>query len=50
MLIIRQLKSWLNEAKNFEWTDYSVPLTKPLDVNEKRIEENFATEYHYVVV
>lgn len=30
------IKNWLNEAKNFEWTDYSVPLTKPLDVNGKK--------------
>lgn len=22
--------------KNFEWTDYSIPLTKPLDVNGKK--------------
>ena len=27
------IKGWLNDAKNFDWTDYSVPLTKPLDVN-----------------
>lgn len=30
------IKGWLNNASNFKWTNYSVPLTKPLDVNGKR--------------
>ena len=30
------IKKWLDEAKYFTWTDYSVPITKPLDVNSKK--------------
>ena len=30
------IKEWLNDAKNFEWTNYSVPLSKPLDVKTKK--------------
>ena len=30
------IKRWLDEAPNFMWTNYSVPLTNPLDVNGKR--------------
>ena len=30
------IKEWLNKATYFTWTDYSVPLSKPLDVNSKR--------------
>lgn len=30
------IKDWLKSAGYFEWTDYSVPLTKPLDVHGKR--------------
>lgn len=30
------IKSWLDDASYFDWTDYSVPLTKPLDVHSKR--------------
>lgn len=30
------IKGWLDDANNFEWTNYSVPLTKPLDVSGKR--------------
>ena len=29
------VKGWLNSAPYFTWTDYSVPLSKPLDVNGK---------------
>lgn len=27
---------WLNETNFFEWSNYSVPLTNPLDVNSKK--------------
>ena len=27
---------WLDDAKYFTWTNYSVPLTKPLDVRSKQ--------------
>lgn len=30
------IKEWLDDASNFMWTNYSVPITKPLDVNGKR--------------
>ena len=30
------VKKWLDEAKYFTWTNYSVPFTKPLDVNSKK--------------
>ena len=30
------IKEWLDNATYFTWTDYSVPLTKPLDVNSER--------------
>ena len=30
------IKKWLNDAKYFKWTDYSVPITKPLDVKSKK--------------
>lgn len=29
------IKSWLNNTSYFSWTDYSVPLSKPLDVRGK---------------
>lgn len=32
----KTIKGWLDAASNFKWTDYSVPLTKPLDVNSKK--------------
>ena len=28
--------SWLDEAYNFEWSNYSVPLTNPIEANGKR--------------
>lgn len=30
------IKGWLDDAKNFKWTNYSVPLSKPLDVDSKK--------------
>ena len=30
------LKKWLSEAPYFTWSDYSVPITNPLDVNSTR--------------
>ena len=30
------IKGWLDKAVYFTWTNYSVPLSKPLDVNGKR--------------
>ena len=30
------IKGWLDNAAYFTWTNYSVPLSKPLDVNGKR--------------
>jgi hypothetical protein len=30
------IKGWLDNASYFEWTDYSVPLSHPLDVSSKR--------------
>ena len=30
------LKGWLNDSPYFLWTDYSVPLTKPLSVNSEK--------------
>ncbi len=30
------LKDWFDKANNFEWTNYSVPLDRPLDVKTKR--------------
>ncbi len=30
------IKKWLDEAKYFTWTNYSVPITKPLDVKSKK--------------
>lgn len=32
----KTIKEWLDDAPNFMWTNYSVPITKPLDVNGKR--------------
>lgn len=32
----KTIKKWLDEANYFKWTDYSVPLTKPLHVHSKR--------------
>ena len=32
----QKITEWLNDAKNFKWTNYSVPITKPLDVNGKK--------------
>lgn len=28
--------SWLNDANNFEWSNYSVPLTNPIDAKGKK--------------
>lgn len=30
------IKGWLDDAKNFAWTNYSVPLSKPLAVDSKK--------------
>lgn len=30
------VKGWLDDAKNFKWTNYSVPLSKPIDTNSKK--------------
>ncbi|NJE44271.1 TIR domain-containing protein [Massilimicrobiota sp. SW1139] len=30
------IKGWLNDAKYFMWSNYSVPLSNPLDVNSKK--------------
>ncbi len=30
------IKGWLDDAKNLKWTNYSVPLSKPLDVDSKK--------------
>lgn len=30
-----KIKSWLDDAKYFRWTNYSVPLSKPLDTKTK---------------
>ena len=30
------IKGWLDNASYFTWTNYSVPLSKPLDVNGKK--------------
>ena len=30
------IKGWLDNASYFSWTNYSVPLSKPLDVNGKK--------------
>ncbi len=30
------IKGWLDNANNFSWTNYSVSLSNPLDVNSKR--------------
>ena len=30
------IKGWLDNSAYFTWTNYSVPLSKPLDVNGKR--------------
>ena len=33
--------SWLNDANNFEWSNYSVPLTNPIDAKgKKELKEN----------
>ncbi len=32
----QKIKGWLDDANNFEWTNYSVPVSKALDVNSKR--------------
>lgn len=32
----KTIKDWLDDAKFFTWTNYSVPLSKPLYVNSKR--------------
>lgn len=33
------VKGWLNASSYFRWTDYSVPITKPLDVNGIRAQK-----------
>lgn len=38
------LKQWLNASPNFQWTDYSVPLSHPLDVSS-RIELKLKLRY-----
>jgi hypothetical protein len=30
------IKGWLDDANNFDWTDYSVPITNPLNVDGKK--------------
>lgn len=30
------VKGWLDDARYFTWTNYSVPLTKPIDASSKR--------------
>ena len=30
------IKEWLDSAPYFRWSDYSVPLTNPIDANSKR--------------
>ena len=30
------IKTWLDESKNFKWTNYSVPLSKPIDADTKK--------------
>lgn len=30
------IKGWLDNAKNFSWTNYSVPLSKPIDAKTKK--------------
>lgn len=30
------IKGWLDDAKNFTWTNYSVPLSKPLETKSKK--------------
>lgn len=30
------IKGWLDSANNFSWTNYSVPLSSPLDVKTKK--------------
>lgn len=32
----KTIKDWLDVAKYFTWTNYSVPLTNPLDVSSKK--------------
>lgn len=31
-----KIVSWLDDAKNFEWSNYSVPLTNPIDAKGKK--------------
>lgn len=31
----KTVQGWLDEASYFHWTDYSVPITRPLDVKSK---------------
>ena len=33
------VKGWLNASSYFRWTDYSVPITKPLDVDGIRAQK-----------
>ena len=38
------IKGWLDDAKNFTWTNYSVPLSKPLNTkNKKELKEKLRT-------
>ncbi len=30
------VKEWLDDAPYFEWTNYSVPITKPIDADSKK--------------
>ena len=30
------IKGWLDAAKNFSWSNYSVPLSNPIDANTKK--------------
>ena len=30
------VKGWLDNAKNFKWTNYSVPIYKPIDTTSKK--------------
>ena len=45
------IKGWLDDAKNFSWTNYSVPLSKPLDVKTKReLKEKIRSRISFCVI
>ena len=38
------IKAWFDDAKNFCWTNYSVPLSNPLDIKtKKKLKERIRT-------